>query len=61
MILRDQTNHDELDNEAISDANFIFYLLSLDWQCFLRTVPTFVTAHTFCALDMFGFPMGGAY
>ena len=28
----------------------------------VRTVPTFVTAHMFCASrDILGFPMGGAY
>ena len=27
----------------------------------LRTVPTFVTAHTFCASEILGFPIGGAY
>ena len=27
----------------------------------LRTVPTIVTAHTFCASQILGFPMGVAY
>ena len=37
----------------------MFEFLKL-WD-FLRMVPTFITAHRFCASQILGFPMCGAY
>ena len=34
---------------------------SLDSKTMLRTVLTIVIAHTFCALEILGFPIGDAY